>query len=186
MTHSALEQAEKDRLHEERMREFYDNADEETRERLVREKIVSIRGGRVFCTPKDFSTYAPESFADGADGADGAIRETEYFNPEDDHEIRKIISSHIRIMMAELLGSKNKPVAIESLSFATGVIYEGDTESQIARRHGITRAAVSKQVKYWQKLFNLPPRASGRKLTTCRKYVKRALAVHLRNDGQFR
>lgn len=187
MTVSASRQVYRDREHEAQLLAFYKNSDAETREKLVRDGIVVLRGSKIITTPRDFAGHTEEDTENRAEAAESAqIPELAQSQEVPQDIVRRLVAAHLRVMVAELLGAKNKALAIETLSFATGLIYEGDTESDIARRYGVTRSAVCKLVKFWQKLFNLPPRASGRKLTTCRKYVQRANRVHLRNDGQFR
>lgn len=60
-------------------------------------------------------------------------------------------------IVAELYATKNAKLSIECLSLVTGIGYTGESETIIAERHGVTRAAVSKRCVELCERFNLPP-----------------------------
>jgi transposase-like protein len=51
----------------------------------------------------------------------------------------------IRKFLHELARQRNPSLTIECYMLVTGVAYSGDSMTDIARRHGLTRAAVSKR-----------------------------------------
>jgi hypothetical protein len=81
-------------------------------------------------------------------------------------------------LIAELIVDKNPRLAIEVLALTTGIAYEGNSMIGIAKRHGLTRAAVSKRcIELSERLGvkNLRPMKSE-----CARqiYRDRAIAVH--------
>ena len=52
----------------------------------------------------------------------------------------------------------------------SGLIYSGDSMTDIAQRHGITRAAVSKRCVELTELLNLRPSRAMRSLTARKSY----------------
>jgi hypothetical protein len=85
----------------------------------------------------------------------------------------------IRIV-SEILGGGNAALATECLALATGVAYEGASESAIAQKFGITRAAVSKRcIELSERLGvkNLRPMKTERAREI---YRDRAVEVHRR------
>ena len=48
-------------------------------------------------------------------------------------------------LIGELFTQKNAQLALECLALASGVSFLGDSMTEIAKRHGLTRAAVSKR-----------------------------------------
>lgn len=64
---------------------------------------------------------------------------------------------------ARIRGSANPLMQFDAACFATGLgELEGKTETELAERHGVTRAAFSKAVVNWCDTFNLRP-SSGMK-----------------------
>jgi hypothetical protein len=51
----------------------------------------------------------------------------------------------LRRIIGELLSENNAGLSLECLALVTGVAFDGSSMSDIARRHGLTRAAVSKR-----------------------------------------
>jgi hypothetical protein len=66
----------------------------------------------------------------------------------------------LRRLIGYLLGQRNAQLSLECLALVSGVSFLGDSQSEIARRHGVTRAAVSKRcVEMTRKLAVMPSRA---------------------------
>ena len=60
--------------------------------------------------------------------------------------------------MADLIAEGNTRLTVECLAVALGLrVYSGDSMTEIANRHGITRAAVSKRCVDIVTRLNLPP-----------------------------
>ena len=76
----------------------------------------------------------------------------------------------LRRLIGELLAERNARLSLECLALATGFSYLGGTMTGIARRHCVTRAAVSKRcVELTERLHLIPSRAM-RSVTARRAY----------------
>ena len=83
----------------------------------------------------------------------------------------------LRRLIGELLAERNARLSLECLALATGFSYLGGTMTDIARRHCVTRAAVSKRcVELTERLHLLPSRAM-RSLTARRAYQAAQLST---------
>lgn len=71
----------------------------------------------------------------------------------------------LRRMLGELLNQKNAKLTLECFAVVSGASFLGDSMTDIARRHGITRAAVSKRCVDIATQLNLPPSRSMRAKT---------------------
>jgi hypothetical protein len=91
----------------------------------------------------------------------------------------------LRRVIGEILADSQRNLGIECLSLATGICYAGNSEAEIARRNGVTRAAVSKRVRALCKLLHLPPSRAMRSLTAVKTYAHRATAIHHARDSSF-
>ena len=81
-----------------------------------------------------------------------------------------------------MLAERNARLSLECLALATGFSYLGGTMTDIARRHCVTRAAVSKRcVELTERLHLLPSRAM-RSLTARRAY--QAAQLSTRNNHE--
>jgi hypothetical protein len=81
-------------------------------------------------------------------------------------------------LIGELIVDRNPALAIECLALTTGIAYEGNSMIAIAKRHGLTRAAVSKRcIELSERLGvkNLRPMKTERAREI---YRGRAVAVH--------
>ena len=105
---------------------------------------------------------------EGGDGP-GAIKD----DPEAVWEV-------VRRLIGELMIQRDTKLALECLALVSGVSFLGDSMTEIARRHGVTRAAVSKRCcEMTEKLNMLPSRAM--RTLTARKAYARARYRHLRD-----
>lgn len=78
----------------------------------------------------------------------------------------------LRRLLGELLNQKNAGLSIECLAVVSGIGFMGDSMTEIARRNGVSRAAVSKRcVELTQKLKLNPSRAM-RSLTARVSYAR--------------
>ena len=83
----------------------------------------------------------------------------------------------LRRLIGELLAERNARLSLECLALATGFSYLGGTMTGIARRHCVTRAAVSKRcVELTERLHLIPSRAM-RSLTARRAYQAAQLST---------
>lgn len=95
-------------------------------------------------------------------------------SPELAHVARRVIG--------ELLAQDNIRLTTECLAIVTGLSYDGNSMSETAKRHGVTRAAVSKRCIEIADALGLPPTRAMRRLTARVRYERRARNCHSRND----
>jgi hypothetical protein len=76
----------------------------------------------------------------------------------------------VRTLVAEMLADPNPALAVECLSIVTGICFMGESMTEVAKRHGVTRAAVSKRCVQWANLLRLSPSRSMRRLTARKAY----------------
>jgi hypothetical protein len=82
----------------------------------------------------------------------------------------------LRYFVADLLSEGNTRLTVECLAVALGLSsYDGETMTDIAKRHGITRAAVSKRCVDITERLNLPPSRAMRSTRARRIYQKAQL-----------
>jgi len=92
-----------------------------------------------------------------------------------DHEA---LWDSLRRMLGELLNQKNAKLTLECFAVASGASFMGDSMTDIARRHGVTRAAVSKRCIDIARQLNLPPSRSMRAEKARGSYQKAQLQNH--------
>jgi hypothetical protein len=96
--------------------------------------------------------------------------------PEPEHDIRcapnddETAWSTARHLLGEVLSHANARLTAECIALVSGLIYSGDSMTDIAKRHGITRAAVSKRCVELTELLNLRPSRAMRSLTARESY----------------
>ena len=78
----------------------------------------------------------------------------------------------IRVLVGELLSQDNARLSIECLALVTGLSYTGDSMTTIARRHNVTRAAVSKRCVEFTRALRLDPCRAMRSLKARESYRK--------------
>ena len=95
----------------------------------------------------------------------------------------------LRRLLGEVLTQKNVRLTLECLAVACGLsTLEGESMSSIAKRHGLTRAAVSKRCVDITEKLNLPPSRSMRSTVARKAYQKvqknlRKIYERTRNHG---
>ena len=70
----------------------------------------------------------------------------------------------LRRLVGELLSQENARLSLECLALVTGLAYCGHSMTEIASRHGITRAAVSKRCVEFSIALNLKPSRAMRSM----------------------
>ena len=76
----------------------------------------------------------------------------------------------VRRVMGEVLSHANARLTAECIALVSGLSYTGCSETEIAQRHGITRAAVSKRCVELTELLDLRPSRAMRSLTARKSY----------------
>jgi hypothetical protein len=72
--------------------------------------------------------------------------------------------------VAEILCHNNARLTTECIALVSGLSYTGSSMTEIAKRHGISRAAVSKRCVELTDLLDLPPSRAMRSLTARKRY----------------
>ena len=85
----------------------------------------------------------------------------------------------LRRLVGEMLMQSNASLSLDCLALVTGLAYFGDTMTEIAKRHDVTRAAVSKRCVELTQSLNLKPSRVMRSLVARDSYRK-ARMNHLR------
>jgi len=88
----------------------------------------------------------------------------------------------LRRLIGELIGQDNARLSLECLALVTGLAYCGDSMTDIAKRHGVTRAAVSKRCVELTRALNVKPSRAMRSLPARRSY-RRARLQHLESQS---
>ena len=76
----------------------------------------------------------------------------------------------VRRVLGEVLNHGNARLTAECIALVSGLGYDGATMTEIAKRHGITRAAVSKRCVELTELLDLRPSRAMRSLTARKSY----------------
>ncbi|MCW1921314.1 hypothetical protein OKA05_02045 [Luteolibacter arcticus] len=63
----------------------------------------------------------------------------------------------LRKLLFVLLADRNTRLGVECMALVTGIGYDGSSMADIASRHGVTRASVSKRCIELCETFGLPP-----------------------------
>jgi hypothetical protein len=92
----------------------------------------------------------------------------------------------VRAIVGELLTATNKSLTVECFALITGVAYMGMSQTDIAARHGVTRAAVSKRCVELADKLGLPPsramkRAEARQSCALAQHRHRAESLQFEN-----
>ena len=88
----------------------------------------------------------------------------------------------LRRMLGELLNQKNAKLTLECFAVVSGASFLGDSMTEIARRHGVTRAAVSKRCIDIARQLNLPPSRPMRALKAREAYRKAQIEINTRTN----
>jgi hypothetical protein len=90
----------------------------------------------------------------------------------------------LRHLVADLISEGNARLTLECLAVALGLsAYNGESMTDIAKRHGITRAAVSKRCVDITERLNLPPSRAMRSEMARKIYRKSQLRRHRRSKS---
>lgn len=92
------------------------------------------------------------------------------------------LSDGIAVIVAVFLQEKNLMIAAGAMAFAAGLnaINGLKSQSEFALSIGVTRSAISKRVRKYKKLLNLPTNSHMKSEEACKKYKKNGLSNHWR------
>jgi hypothetical protein len=97
---------------------------------------------------------------------DVALPHPSYPQAADDEFLHDLL----RRLVGELISQNNARLSLECLALVTGLSYEGDSMTEIAKRHRVTRAAVSKRCVELTQALNLKPSRAMRSLKARQSY----------------
>lgn len=100
--------------------------------------------------------------------------------PEEIDENHGTTWSALRRLVTLIRSQDNIQLSIDCFALVSGMQYDGESMAAIARRHGVTRAAVSKRCVELTESLGLKPVAGMRRLTTRQRYERRARTCHRR------
>jgi hypothetical protein len=92
------------------------------------------------------------------------------------------IQAALRRLVGELIGQDNAKLSIECLAIVTGLVYDGDSMTTVARRHRVHRATVSARCISLSQALNLPP-ARAMRTVKARQSYRKARTLHLRTNS---
>ena len=91
----------------------------------------------------------------------------EYIN----EKIRREVQDALTRVIALIYDSSNYRLKLATIVCAFGLpLFMGKSMKDIAAMHGVTKQALSKSVKLFQKNFGLPPTRGQKSLAACEKY----------------
>jgi len=171
----AIRQAERDREYEAAFNspevlQWIESLDPKERQRLEAEGLLKP------LIQRNGSGMRDEDLADSALASEtpdiiGAIENrsgASEADPMNDERLWDVL----RRLLGELLNQKNAKLTIECLAVVSGIGFMGDSMTEIARRNGVTRAAVSKRCVELTEKLGLPPSRGMRSLTARMSYAR--------------
>ena len=84
----------------------------------------------------------------------------------------------VRRVLGEVLSHDNARLTAECIALVSGLSYTDSSMTEIAGRHGITRAAVSKRCVELTELLDLKPSRAMRSLTARKRYRAARHPIH--------
>ncbi|MCC6354498.1 MAG: hypothetical protein IT577_11465 [Verrucomicrobiae bacterium] len=90
----------------------------------------------------------------------------------------------VRRLVGEVLSQPDRSLAVECLALSSGMSYLGDSMSEVARRHGVTRAAVSKRCVELTDKLGLPPSRAMRSRAARESYRQTQLRIRNGHEKQ--
>jgi hypothetical protein len=104
------------------------------------------------------------------EGDDPAILPEPEPDPPSDPCDEEFVWDTVRRVLGEVLSHGNARLTAECIALVSGLSYTGSSMTEIAQRHGITRAAVSKRCVELTELLDLRPSRAMRSLTARKSY----------------
>jgi hypothetical protein len=134
---------------------------------------LEAKGLAAPCSPLHGNGSARGDAADSPlmrEGDDPALIPDPEPEPADETCDAESVHSAIRRVVAEILCHDNARLTTECIALVSGLAYTGSSMTEIAKRHGISRAAVSKRCVELTELLDLPPSRAMRSLTARKRY----------------
>lgn len=90
----------------------------------------------------------------------------------------------VRRVLAEILCQSDRSLALDCFALTTGLSYFGDSMVELAQRHSVTRAAVSKRCVDLAEKLGLPPSRAMRSRDARGSYRSTQLSIRRQQDRQ--
>lgn len=90
----------------------------------------------------------------------------------------------MRLLISDLLADNNPALGLDCLALVSGIGFLGESMTSLAKRHCVTRAAVSKRCVQITQLLRMSPSRAMRSLTARESYRKAQKKIY-RNHEQF-
>ncbi len=164
------------------VRQWLESLGPEERRRLESEGLlkpmIDRRGGSVSeddIAESPLASYEPDIIGE-IDRGD---------SPADTGDTADHRSDTLASFCARIRSAKNPLLVFDAVCFATGVLaLDGESQTELAKRHGVSRAAFSKIATQWCKTFGIKP-SRGMKSEKARKaYERRAKADWKKRAGR--
>lgn len=171
-THYCRRQRRSDSDYQQAYQAWVDSLPPDERQQLAAmgldQPLMSDTAGSGFRDVAEASRCAvlPETFEE--DSEEGA-------EPEDPCSDREEVLHLVRRLVGELLSKDNVRLSVECLALTTGIAYLGDSMTDIARRYGVTRAAVSKRCVEFTDALGLAPSRAMRSTEARQSYRRRRI-----------
>jgi hypothetical protein len=97
--------------------------------------------------------------------------------------VERRVSNQLQAVVATFLEAPNAKIAAGGLAFAANLAALNGLKSQAAygRKIGVTRAAISKSVRHWKEVLDLPTNSHMKSDDACENYRQSANEDHWRN-----
>jgi hypothetical protein len=183
-------QDEKNRKARREYRQWFDKLPRKEQERLTKLGLDDLPKDVI---QADFHDVSDMPLADDTETApDDALTEAEITeervasappaNWKNSPEFFEEVHCYLRRVLGELRASDNTDLTLDCFCLATGMQYEGASETAIAKRHICTRAAVSKRVVCFSENTGLPPSRAMRSLTAREVYARKQHTIRANRD----
>ena len=88
----------------------------------------------------------------------------------------------LRRLVGQLMAERNARLSLECLALVSGLSFLGDSMTAVARRHSVTRAAVSKRCVELTERLNLLPSRAMRSLTARHAYRAAQISTRMQYE----
>ena len=184
----AQRQQDRDRQYERQYREWVNSLSPEERTKLVEKGLDQPHLERCGAVGLDRDIADSPRASETPDIIE-SIEPSQTQSPEPGPGSEEWVLEAFRRMFGEIITQPNPQLNLECLALATGIAFMGDSETEIARRHGVTRSAVSKRCVELTERLGLPPSRAMRRLTARAAYARtqrRIRTSHERIDRRAR
>lgn len=139
-------------------------------------QMAELRALRLDSPSLPSTSVSPVDGPDADTLALAEFKEAIELGPEASTEEIKMMDS-LRALLCEFLSTQEPRLTAECAALVTGIRYTGISETEIARKFGVTRAAVSKRCIVLADQLALPPSRAMRNIQACEAYREAQLRI---------